>query len=130
MHLKLECIGDDENQKLRALTRLAARAIGECSAFKLDLRKPWVAKIVGTDPKFGLARQFVKGEKCYLEANAVGSRGVFMHYELDDGIYDVYDLVSWSRSRRYFLRVTEESAIEIEREEVVLCAKEANSSRA
>lgn len=123
IHLKLECIGDDENQKLRALTQLAAKVIGECGALKLDLRKPWVARIVGLDPKFGLARQFVKGEKCYLEANAVGSRGVFMHYELENGIYDVHDLVSWSRSRRYFLRVAGESSVEIEREEVMSWAK-------
>jgi hypothetical protein len=123
MHLKLECIGDDENQKLRALTQLAAKATGESRVFRLDLRRPWVARIVGLDSKFEFARKFVKGEKCYLEANSVGSRGVFMHYELDDGVYDVYELVSWIRSRRCFMRVTSETAVEIERGEVLLWAK-------
>ena len=40
------------------------------------INKPWVAKITGTDPKFGMKREFINGNKDYAGANSKGTRGV------------------------------------------------------
>jgi hypothetical protein len=85
-------------------------------------RKPWVARIVGTDPTFKFRREFAKGWKDFAESNSVGSRGVYACYDLESGVYEIHELTSWKNSQRYFLfvwpygddstRVTKEEVVE------------------
>lgn len=88
---------------------LALEAIGHDRRdlpFGLGPRAPWVAAITGRDPRFGLAREFLRPEHTdYARANAVGSRGVCLIYHLAPGVYEVAARESWQSTRRYFLRV-------------------------
>ena len=73
---------------------------------KIGGSKPWVARITGTDPKFGLARDFVNGVADYSRSNRPGTRGVYLSFDLDDGIYEVKGGESWrSAGSRKFIRV-------------------------
>lgn len=121
VRLKLECIGDNINAELRALEGMVARTCDATTtrAMRAPKRQPWVARIVGTCKRFGLSREFIRGEKDYTESNTVGSRGVYLHYHLADGIYEINDLESWGRSRRYFLLVIGGSSREITKEEAL-----------
>lgn len=105
---RLEATGDDTNAMLRDL--------GLSPAYPV-----WVAEIVGTDPRFGLARRFLPSRKDYAKANSVGSRGVYLHYALRRGrVYEVRSMPSWKGGRRWFLRVTEDGEkVEMTREEVL-----------
>lgn len=126
--LKLECIGDDSRQYLRLGKGIITETLGAGMAEAVVGKIPaacWVAQITGTDPKFKFQREFMQGKKDYSESNSVGSRGVYLHYFLDDGIYEVKEQVSWNRSRRYFLRVTEGQTEEIAEDEVLKCLKSA-----
>lgn len=120
--LKLECIGDNS----AALCRLAQgilRTAGmeENARLFAPVPGPWVARITGPDPRFGFAREFLRGQKDYSEANSVGSRGVYLYFALPPGIYEVNDLVSWKRTDRYFCRVEGEKIYRISKEEVKAC---------
>ena len=106
--LSLEVYGDDVNQRLR-----------DWGLGWNWNKSPWVARIVGTDSRFGLAREFLPSRKDYSLANSVGSRGVYRHYVLSPGPYEVYAWVSWHRRDRYFLLVEEDgSKRRVTREEV------------
>jgi hypothetical protein len=70
--------------------------------------KPWVAKITGTDPKFGLKREFVNGTRDYSKANSVKTRGVMTTWILDDGIYECNLPQSWKNTERFFTIVTDD----------------------
>lgn len=115
----LECIGD-HLAFLEARTWILVRALGLNAAwFDSGQARPWVARITGRDARFGLRREFVRGVKDYSRANSVGSRGVYRYFFLASGVYEVNELQSWSRSRRYFLRVGADGGkTEITREEV------------
>jgi hypothetical protein len=123
--LKLEVVGDTTSQR----TKLAAgilRSAGMAPVaglYKTARPQPWVAKIVGTNTKFGLERQFVKGRKDYSTASSSGQRGVMMHYLLEPGIYEIQEILSWSKSRRYFARSEAGRLVEIDREEVDRCLR-------
>jgi hypothetical protein len=70
-------------------------------------RKFWIAKIIGTDKKYGLAREFVGGAYCAKR--------------LEQGVYDVYNCPRAGAAdyERYFLRVYPTGeAREITRQEV------------
>src|SRR4030042_1894631 len=102
----MELIGDDWTEYERAMRRgRVTRPISVEMEFRWLRRQgtvtyPWVARITGTDPHFGLARQFVRCTKDYSEANSMGSRGVRGFYVLDSGIYEVNRRVSWKQIRR------------------------------
>ncbi len=106
----------------QAMVGKAAPEYARC--FKPENRVPWVAKILGRDPKYGLGREFVHGNKWFGEASANWNRGVYLHYDLGDGIYEVHELVSWRRSRRYFIRVHGDDSTEMTKEDVVQWASE------
>lgn len=121
--LKLECIGDDTVQGLRMWDRIGRQvesATGVANPFRGGGPKsPWVAEITGTDPTYGLRRNFLKGSKDYSEANSKGSRGVHLYFVLRPGkLFEVYSKETWGSSRRYFAKVVDGSLIEIERAEV------------
>ena len=80
--------------------------------------RPWVAMIKGYDEKFGIAREFVRGQIDYSQSNSVGSRGVYLYYALKPGIYEVNERSTWSKVRRFFVRVEGAAYEEISKEEV------------
>ena len=123
--IKLEAIGDnlrrlsEEMMKGNATAgRFVGRLRGRMFREAILPRRPWVAKILGRDERYGLARQFVKRQVDYSESNSTGSRGVYYYYHLDEGIYEVNELVSWNNERRYFLRSGSGEVTEISKEEV------------
>jgi hypothetical protein len=88
---------------------------------KIGDRKPWVAKIVGKDPKFGLARQFVEPMlRDYSGANSVGSRGIEYIWELTEpGLYEYSLPWSWKSTVRGFGILSSDGWREIKREEAL-----------
>ncbi len=109
--LLLEAIGDNH--------ATLARGVNQAARGAMPVRAPWVAKVTGKDPKFGLSRQFLRARKDYAGGNSIGSRGVMLHYVLEDGfMYEVRQLTSWSSERRYFARAILGKVVEITREEV------------
>jgi len=121
--LKLEIIGDNYYAYLAAKKRGEAKTSRSAERYGellgRDKSRPWVARITGRDPKYGLAREFVKGQKDYSQANSVGSRGVYEYFALKDGsIYEVNARETWKRTRRYFIRVENTEITEISKEEV------------
>lgn len=67
--------------------------------------KFWVAKITGTDPEFGLSRQFVSDKD-----GAV----------LEDGIYQVHRNCKWAKSaEEYFIKVTGSDYETLTKQEVI-----------
>lgn len=120
--LELEIIGDNYYASKRAGTEAVAKETRYAGMMGRDKTRPWVAKLTGLDPKFGFARQFVKAQqKDYSRANSVGSRGVYLYFVLEPGIYEVHERQTWKRTRRYFCQVEGEKITEIGRDEVVRC---------
>lgn len=112
--LRLEAIGDDAAWR-DSQARSFFAANGVCPAFVLGRekpRRPWVACITDAHPKWGVERDFLRGQKDYSQANSKGSRGVYLFYILRPGeIYEVNALTSWSSSDRYFCRVEGEKLV-------------------
>ena len=68
--------------------------------------KFWVAKITGTDPKFGLSRQFVNDKD-----GAV----------LEDGIYQIHRSCQWAKgAEEYFLKVVGNTYETLTKQEVIV----------
>jgi hypothetical protein len=87
---------------------------------KIGGSKPWVARITGTDPKYGLAREFVNGIADYSRSNKPGTRGVYFTFYLGDGIYEVNGGTSWgSAGDRRFIRVLDEESDPVKMQEVL-----------
>lgn len=86
-----------------------------------DKSKPWVARLTGLDDHYGFARQFVRAYGDYSKSSGTGARGIWLHYALDDGIYEVNERMSWHHVRRYFVRVSHATVTEIPRSEVLAC---------
>jgi len=109
-HISLECIGDDGGVR-GASGALAAMIFGKQPS------RAWVAKVKYIRGKY-IQREFVQGKKDYTNSNSVGSRGIYKHYFLDDGLYEISDPKSWKQTDRYFAyieagelwRVTKEEA--------------------
>lgn len=112
----LEYIGENSDAYARTANKMAKR-VGVDLGIKSN--RPWIARITGTDPTYGLARTFLEGQIDYSQANSVGSRGVYLHFFLEDGVYEVSEHVSWKRTRRYFIVVHNIQVSEIPREEVL-----------
>lgn len=122
--LRLEWIGHDSRRLVKApfsyLLRQVQRAPRERRSRLLDPKcRPWVARIEGRDRRHGLARSFLDGRTDYRDANGHGSRGVFLTYVLYEGhVYEVHELQSWTRTRRYFCRVERGKIVEMAPAEV------------
>lgn len=85
-------------------------------------RAPWLAEITGLHPTYRFTRQFLRGQKDYTHANGIGSRGVILHFIVDEGpIYEINYHTSWKSSRRYFFRVQDGVEIEMTEEEARQC---------
>ena len=105
---------------------LSLELIGKPDQFLAGLgvpqRRPWVAKLSDLDGK--LNRIFLRPDATdYVDANSAGSRGVMRRYWLHSGsVYEVHQLVSWSKSRRWFAAVTDGGEVQkITFEDVKLC---------
>lgn len=88
---------------------------------RYDFSRPWVAKITGRHPVYRYNREFMRGRKDYSRSNSVGSRGIYLYFYLEDGIYEVNERVSWTTTKRYFVRAECGEYEEIEKEEVEEC---------
>lgn len=120
--LKLESIGEHAvaNAKRRWI-RGTHRVTNRDQFLIENARKlrPWVARIEGFDGQYGLARDFITGNKDYAAASGKGNWGVFLYYWLAPGIYEVNQRMSVKCARRYFLQVRDhETAEEITKEQV------------
>lgn len=82
-----------------------------------DQGRPWVAKLTGLDARYGFAREFLRGQTDYSQANSVGSRGVYEYFILEPGVYEVKERTSWKKTRRFFILVEGETYQEIGREQ-------------
>jgi len=122
--LKLEVIADNHLQHRRLIEQgkapvpLRMKRYIDVLRYGQSKLHPWVARITGRDSRYGLAREFVKGQKDYSLANSVGSRGVYEYFALTDGIYEVNARETWKRTRRYFILVENAEITEVGREEV------------
>lgn len=94
-HLKLEVIGDDRAELFR---RLGLKTYN----------RPWVARCTWDHERRRINRVFLQALWDYRHANRIGSRGVYMHFTLAPGMYDVLQRVAWRRSDRYFLLALED----------------------
>lgn len=79
--------------------------------------RPWVARIMGRCSRFGFQREFVPYRKDYLETTRSGDL-VKRWYVLSPGLYEVREVLSLRRERRYFLKSAGGTLAEITREEV------------
>lgn len=127
--LSIEAIGDDLHQLFRRFgPDLAGTHISPERKIRLLLEyhqrrghRPWVARITGLLRDGTLERRFLDGRKDYSQANSVGSRGIYYHYHLPPGLYEVNHPEIWKRCRRYFARVAGGVLSEIPEEEVRRC---------
>lgn len=123
--LKLEAIGDATRQR----TRLAAGILREAGfsvaseLYQPARPYPWVARITGLHAKYGMARQFIRGRKDYSTASGNGNRGIYLHYLLDEGIYEIQDVKSWSKVERYFVQSSGGVLERMTKEEVLSCLR-------
>lgn len=122
--LHLEYIGEVNDAKSRLYFGIIQEALGSSVAAeltgKLPSRKPWVAKIAGTDLKFCYTREFIRGKIQRLKSNGTGSRGIEIWFLLESGfIYQARHFTSWKSEEKFFCKVTEDGDIErISKEEV------------
>jgi len=118
--LELEIIGDNYYSYKRTPQAVSKRTERYAEYLGRDKSRPWVARLIGLDPWYGFQREFVKPQqKDYSQANSIGSRGVFVYYTLEPGIYEVNKRETWSRVRRYFIQVDGATVTEISRNEVM-----------
>lgn len=118
----LELFGENHKEWFRLMKAKANSGIPGAGDILLgrDLEESFVAEISGLDPRYGFARQFLRGSKDYSRSNSKGSRGVFKWYILESGrIYDVQRQVTWKRLERFYCTVDEAGdIIKLTKEEV------------
>lgn len=90
-----------------------------------DVPRPWVARICGPDPRYGLARDFVQPLNDWESAHRACSGnvyGVVAHFPLRDGLYEMSRLRGRSSKRyvsREFLRIHDGKRSALEPREVL-----------
>lgn len=129
--LALECIGDDTNGHAWLRHQAMRQLMGEdVAAFmRLPTRRPWVAHLTGLSARYGFARAFVPGKKDFSQANSLGSRGVYAHYILEEGLlYEVHALLSWKRSEHYYCQIRLGAPFRLTKEVIIQCLNEVSAS--
>ncbi|MDD4986652.1 MAG: hypothetical protein PHQ43_12905 [Dehalococcoidales bacterium] len=69
-------------------------------------RRPWAARIIGTDIQQGLAREFINGVLDFSQSDPSGRHGVRVIYMVDEAaVYEVNYPVDdgWKRKHCYLL---------------------------
>ena len=109
--IKLEARGDNMRQRVNFYVRSTNEQVPGLGDYLFGDGMPsppcWCAKITGRHADYKWAREFQKGKKDYSQANSAGSRGVYVWYFLEPGIYQTHERISWTRSSRHFLEVTD-----------------------
>lgn len=106
--LQLEVVGDNVNDVMRMWGEKPLRD------------QPWVARITGVRPSGDFDREHLDYHVDYSKANSRGSRGVRRVFWLEEGeLYEVFEWLSWRRSRQYFCCVEDNHLIELTREGVI-----------
>lgn len=121
---RLEAIGDDQYQRARAEEK---RGIVTPSVLKPPTL--WVAKLLGLCPQYEFRREFVRGKKDYRDADKYGRRGVWMYWELADGLYEAQEIMASHRlyyGNRFFMRVENLQYHRIEKQELLECLASKN----
>ena len=95
-------------------SRVVPRAVRRIAAN----RRPWVARILGPCSRYGLERVFLSARRDYSGASRSGRSGIKHWFFLEPGIYEVFAVLSTTRTRRYFVESRAGELREIEREEV------------
>ena len=116
--IALEAIGDNWKAMRRFNPEaLERRQWDRWKAYAFDpSRWPWVAEIIGLAPLGKLCRSFIRGQRDYRDCNGTGSRGIMIYFHLYPGkIYEVNELLTWDKSRRYFCRVVDGRIVELVR---------------
>jgi len=90
--MKLEAIADHILYE-RRMCRKYGVAWQPKRMIEYQIRPAWVARIIGFQPDGREIRQFLRGRRDYSQATSTGSRGIWIHYLLDDGIYEVNEPV-------------------------------------
>ncbi len=80
----------------------------------------WVARITGSDEKYGLAREFLRGSVSFRDVeDELGARGVWRWFELEEGaLFEVNAPLSWTSADRYFCRSERGRVVRMTREEI------------
>lgn len=122
--LRLEIVGDNYLQHYKLIEkkrlpypRMTKKMIDVIRYGQRRLR-PWVARIVGLDDRFGLAREFIIGMRDYSQSNSIGSFGIYEYFALPIGIYEINESVKLGKTRRYFIHVQSGKIVEISKHEV------------
>lgn len=121
--LKLESIGDNYFAYLRHKKKTGSvvpkmERLGEALGYN---KKPtWVARLLGYDG-LNFEREFVWGQKDYLNSNGTGSRGVYIYYPLIDGIYEINERKTWRRIKRWYAKVNGDKIMEISKDKAIQC---------
>lgn len=82
---------------------------------------PWVARVIDIRADGSIEREFVHGTKDYSRADSIGSRGVYIYYVLDPGVYEVNERIDLLRARRWFGRVADGVLSQITKQEAIEC---------
>jgi hypothetical protein len=104
--LSLEFIGASTHDYLKGAERTL-----EILGMKLDPEDrvrggPWVAEVQRRSDG-GIKLDFLWGKRDYAKANSKGTRGVYVHYVLEqDRLYWVQSPQSWKSTIRYYAAVT------------------------
>lgn len=104
--IKIEAIGENTFQSIDRY-----RCYGRMADIFSVPKSYWVAKITGHCDFDGFKREFVKGNRDYAKANSKGTRGIYVSYFLDPGVYEVKHKTSWKHTERYFCIVTDSGEI-------------------
>lgn len=124
--LEMEFIGENYFAAIRAKKKGVNVPSGYMARWERilgrhDHKPPWVACLTGLCDKFGFKRKFQTYYKDYSRANSTGSRGIYIYFALDPGVYEIHERTTWKRTRRYFVRVENMQIAEITREKAIRC---------
>lgn len=101
----MEAIGDDRSAYLRSWAKSSKPFTKrEILAYQLGgpHLRPWVARIEGMNEEGNLQRSFIAAQKDWSGANGTGSRGIWLYYFLEPGLYEINHRLKWKRADRYF----------------------------
>lgn len=125
--IAIEAIGDDFadlSKRMRRTARSIEAAMpGYGRLFDAGPSgAPWIAEITGMHPTYRFNRRFVKAQKDYSAGNSKGSRGVILHFVVEEGRpYEVSKRTSWKGSNHYFFRVQDGLEVKLTEQEVLQC---------
>ena len=88
--------------------------------------KPWCAKITGLDAEFEFRREFMRGHKDYRGADKKFKRGVWIYWELPEGLYEAQELehaYPMPIGKRFFFNVENQTVTRIKKSEVLACLR-------